>query len=166
MALVRTNLSEYLRWASAAGLTPGVDDSLLEDPNKDGIKNVEHFTFDSNPLGPPGSAGFTGVTIATEDGMPFLIYTFPALRSAQILTNTELGGGSESFAITLVGKDAVTGQPEAVEERPVPDSELPRLRDISGDGVPDWVYRSFRLMAPAAPPRPSGFMVRKILAPD
>jgi hypothetical protein len=47
---VTTPLTPYQIWSASKGLTTGVNDSISQDPDNDGIKNVIEFAFNGNPL--------------------------------------------------------------------------------------------------------------------
>ena len=50
--LLTVNPASYSSWASnsAQGLTPGVNDGLLDDPDRDGIFNLIEFTLSGAPM--------------------------------------------------------------------------------------------------------------------
>lgn len=84
IALVRP-LTSYEAWALASGLDEGVNDGMSDDPNSDGVPNIQHFGLDTDPLGSGGTEGKqrvalhdpgTGVdvftlTVSLRSGVPF-----------------------------------------------------------------------------------------------
>ncbi|MGJ8641000.1 MAG: beta strand repeat-containing protein [Opitutaceae bacterium] len=128
-----TAVDPYDAWTTFWDLS-GADAELIADLTGDGIINMVHFAFDTNPMG-GGAEGRTRVEIANDGEHLYLTYTFPMLVDDTFVgINYDVAGDDD-----LVGEDL-----EVVERTPL-DSGMPTLRDIDGDEVADWEYRSYRL---------------------
>jgi len=66
----------YVAWASAKGLTSGVNDGKTADPDNDGMNNLMEFAFDGNPLS-GGSDHRIFTKVAMVNGAPALTLTLP-----------------------------------------------------------------------------------------
>ena len=132
-------------WAIANGLTPGVNSGFSDDPNGDNIPNIEHFAFDSSPLGSGGHSGKGVFDIHEfEPGERYLTVTVPVRLGALFNVDPSTGANNASvdgIVYSVRGDDGVFEFPlnrlnsETAEAL---DSGLPALSA-------DYEYRTFRL---------------------
>ncbi|MGJ8640482.1 MAG: beta strand repeat-containing protein [Opitutaceae bacterium] len=142
-----TTINLYAVWTSHWGLL-GADADLTADPNGDGTSNLEHFAFDTSPLGSGGTEGRRRVVIADDGEQSYLTYTFPVLAGATFDTTPAALIGDINYSVN--GDDNLEGQDLSVVERSTLSFGMPALRDIDGDTFADWEYRSFRLTQPVS----------------
>ena len=72
------NTAPYQTWALSSGLTPGVNDGINNDLNQDGIPNLIHFAYNTNPLGNGSSEGKRQISAIQIGDEQYLSITFPA----------------------------------------------------------------------------------------
>ncbi|MEM9480270.1 MAG: hypothetical protein AAGA58_11520 [Verrucomicrobiota bacterium] len=153
----------YDDWAVESGLTQGLNAGFMDDPNKDGKTNLEHFGDDTNPLGSGGSEGKQKVLVTNIDAGNFLTLTRPIRRGAifsgfPTLTSTVDGITYRFSGDTDLSKPYDLG---VVASNVTLFAGLPPLRDIDGDGLPDWEYRTLRL-AVSSPPLNRGYILQAV----
>jgi hypothetical protein len=161
----------YKAWAFFNGLTEGVNDAPTDDPNNDGITNLQHFALATNPLGSGGNEGKQRVSIDTIKGSNYFTITLPVRRGAVFsnlpnfpnLTNSSNPTTTiDDVTCEIQGTlDLSSWNVELAEVTPALSAGLPVLADLDGDGNPAWEYHTFRFTNPAAPPDDS-FMRFKI----
>lgn len=146
-ALQVAHISTYDSWALARGLTIGVNAGFLDDPNGDGIQNIQHFAFDSDPLG-FGSGDRKRFPGTLEiGGQSYLTLTLP-IRTGAVFAGSPLTSSSVNgvFYQVLGDTDLDEIWPlSVVEVIPALDAGLPPLSDLLPPAGPDWEYRTFRL---------------------
>ena len=132
-------------WAIQSGLELGVNSGILDDPNQDGVTNLQHFALATNPLGSGGNEGKQRVSIDTVGGNDYFTITLPVRRGA-VFTNfptptTTIDGLTYDIQGTL---DLSSWNIGLAEVTPALSTGLPGLADLDGDGNPDWEYHTFR----------------------
>ena len=140
----------YVIWTHTAGLTLGENDGIEDDPNQDGIPNLVHFAYDTNPLGNGSAEGkrqIKAIEIADED---YLSITFPVRIGAVFSGTPSPFATVDGIRLGVRGTDQFDPAWDLplVEYSPTLDSGLPPLNDSDGDGSADWEYRTFRLSDP------------------
>ena len=135
-------LSAYESWATSRGLVLGTNAGFLEDPNDDGTPNIQHFAFDTDPLGNGSTEGKQALSTLEVAGAHYLTFTIPVRVGATFsgfpLQSNEVDGITyEILANTDLGP---TWPLPVVEVIPALDATLPTLTD--------WQYRTFRLASP------------------
>ena len=144
---VTSSGSPYDDWATAEGLTAGVNDDPADNPDNDGLDNLGEYALDGDPLSGAAS-GKVVVKLGSVGGDQVLTLTLPvraavgAFSGADALTATGDGvtytvEGSDNLGSWLLDIDEVTG-PDATAIQ----AGLPALS--SGD----WTYRTFRSPGP------------------
>ena len=121
----------YGAWAASKSLTAGVNDGFGDDPNLDGLTNIEHFAFDSDPLGASYTEGKVVTRIITSASNKYISITFPVRNGAVWDAN---GGVNSTLTVdgivyTIRGDanlEAPTDAPVG-EWTPAQDSGLPTL---------------------------------------
>ena len=143
-------LTPYQNWANSRGLVEGVNAAPNDDPNHDGASNLEHFAFDTDPLGNGSSEGKQRLKLATDGGSEqYLTVTVPILKGT-------LFSGSPLIGPATFGNYEVWGDNDliapfdltVVEVTPALSAGLPPLGDYDSEPGPDWQYRTFRLADP------------------
>jgi hypothetical protein len=136
----------YQDWAFASDLTDGADDDPMLDPNEDGVLNIEHYAFDTAPLGGGGTEGKQRVGFVTKGGPRHFALTLPIRKGAIFYGAPALVTGINGIYVKLQGSADLQDWTQSVSEYlPTAAAGLPTLRDIDGDGTPDWEYRTFIL---------------------
>jgi hypothetical protein len=139
----------YYLWTVAMGLTPGVNDAPSDEPGNDGVPNIQHFAFDTHPLTSAGSnEGKMRAAYIDIVGFGYTRFsiTLPVRTGATFSGAPSLGATIDGITYTLQGSANLTSWDEPVYESPTAEADgLPPLRDIDGDGNPDWEYRNFHL---------------------
>ncbi len=144
--------SPYDTWAQVSDLTARVNDSFLDDPNRDGLPNIGHFALDTDPLGNGIDEGKLRFELATDGGAgdEYLTVTLP-VRIGATFGGDPISATVDGIVYEISGDTDLQGADLTVVERTsVLDASLPPLSDLDGDGTPDWEYRSFRLSAPVS----------------
>jgi len=126
-----------------------VNDAPDDDPNNDGLPNIGHFAFDTDPLGNGGDEGKRRLIVEDVGGTDYLTYTLPVRTGAVFSGDPPTSNEIDGIIYTILG-DTDLEDPwdlSVVELVPALSAGLPALGDY--DGVPgdDWEYRTFRLSA-------------------
>lgn len=131
---------EYAEWADEAGLTAGGSDGLLVDANGDGIFNIQHFAFNSVPLGFGNHWDRIRGEITSGVGSSFLTITFPVREGAAFTGSTPPISAVSGITYAVAGGNTPFSIPNlsASEVSPALDLGMPAL-DAG------WTYRTFRL---------------------
>ena len=150
LVIVAVGESDYTNWADALGLTPGVNDGFEDDPNGDGVPNIVHFAFDTDPLGNGSDEGKRRIAPAMINGDEYLTLTLPIRVGTTFSAGFPLVGTVPGMRYLIEGADDLRFPwTQSVQEvTPALRSGLPRLRDLSGGPESEWEYRTFRLMGP------------------
>lgn len=146
----RVKREPYVVWSEASGLTEGVNDGDLQDPNGDGTVNLAHFAFDTDPWGAGTDEGKRRLSVESIDGGNYLTITrpfrvgavFSSVAGAQVSSPVD----GIVYRVECDGDLVAPYDLAVVEAGTVLDSGLPDLRDVDGDGHADWEYRTFRLV--------------------
>jgi len=140
-----TRTGEYYDdWAFASGLATGVNDAPFFDANNDGVPNIEHYAFDTDPLGSGGTEGKQRARVVENGGISYFSLTLPIRRGANFLGTPSPTTGIDGVYVTIQGSlDLQTWNEAVFEFLPTDSVGLPPLRDIDGDGTADWEYRTF-----------------------
>ena len=133
--------TSYQVWALAAGLDLNENGDALDDPDGDGVSNLQEFALNGDPLSGVGSD--KGVVGTGEiDGTNRFTYTFPVRTGAVFSGVGELSASVDGIIYSLSGSVTLGESSEDVEEL------VPALED----GLPTldtgWGYRTFRLSRP------------------
>ena len=131
-------IGDYAVWADQMGLTAGVNDGPLDDPDADGCANLVEFAHDGDPLS-GAKSGKKRMRMADDDGGSFLTLTLP-FRVGANFTGAQPTATIDGISYTIQADDDLSGTDLLMTERTmgVDDGGLPALN--SG-----YEYRSFRL---------------------
>ena len=155
----------FQKWAQARGLSAGINDSPAADPNHDGISNLVHFAFDTDPLGNGGNEGKQRLELATAGGSErYLTLTLPVRKNA-VFSGSPPQATIDGMIYRIPGDDDLAAPHTlgTVAVSPALDAGLPALGDYDGTAGADWEYRSFRLSDPTTV-RPAGYILPEVLA--
>jgi autotransporter-associated beta strand protein len=150
----------YGTWASAKGLTPGVNDGKGQDPDGDGQNNLGEFAFDSNPLSGASDGKIVG-KVATVGANQVLTLTLPVRSGAVFSGATEqVSAAIDSIIYQIQGSDDLSVFDLIISEVTGGDSTpiqagLPTLS--SG-----WSYRTFRTPGTMTDGDPKDFIRAKV----
>ena len=78
----------YDSWAAAMGLTVGVNDGKMQDPDGDGVSNLMEYALGGNPLSAADNGVSTG-NVQMVDGSPALVQTIAARAGAVFASGTD-----------------------------------------------------------------------------
>jgi hypothetical protein len=159
--LTLVSIDPFPAWATAKGLTgaAGFENGKGDDPDGDGLTNLDEFAFDGNPLSGANDGKIVG-KIGTVGGNPVMTLTLPVRNGA---TFADDGGDQLSLLIDGIyyrveGSLDLGTFANVIGEVTGPDATaiqggLPALSDINGDTFADWTYRTFRApdTVPAVP---------------
>ena len=143
----------YPAWALAMGLTPGVNDGLNDVAVPGGKPNILHYAFDTDPFGDGSNEGKIRTIYVGPPQVTELSIILPIRKGAVF------NSGTSPFPFATVGDirysirgsfDLQTWNERVFIGTGIP-SGLPALRDIDGDGEPDWEYRRFILYPGTSP---------------
>ncbi|MFD0893887.1 autotransporter-associated beta strand repeat-containing protein [Luteolibacter ambystomatis] len=131
----------YVAWASAKGLTSGVNDAKGDDPDHDGLNNLIEFAFDGNPLsGASDQRIFTKV--ATVNGSPALTLTLPVRVGTSFPPSVgELVSGPGSVIYHIQGSVDLVNWALDVDE--VPAGDVAAVQAGIANPETGWINRSF-----------------------
>ena len=141
IALVK--LTAFESWAAELSLPPG-QDGVDDDPNGDGVPNIAHFAFNTDPLGDGSDEGKTRLVVEEVGGTDYLTITLPIRNGATFSGSPLTSNLIDDLLIYSILGDTDLKAPwdlPVVEVVPALDTGLPVT------GV-DWEYRSFRLSDP------------------
>jgi hypothetical protein len=128
----------YQTWASARGLTAGINDALADDPDNDGCANIREFATDGDPLS-GGDDGRFRVAVDPLGGADYFTYTFAVRNGAVFAGETVLSAAVDGIDYSLSGtRDLINFDQSFAEVIPPLAANLPALR-------PGWTYRTFRI---------------------
>jgi hypothetical protein len=153
----------FHKWAQARGLSAGINDSPAADPNRDGISNLAHFAFDTDPLGNGGNEGKQRLELATDgDSERYLTLTLPVRKNA-VFSGSPPQATIDGMIYRIPGDDDLAAPHTlgTVAVSPALDAGLPALGDYDGTAGADWEYQSFRLSDPITV-RPAGFILKEV----
>jgi len=156
-------LTTYETWADANGLTLGDNDGFNDDPNNDGRLNIEHFAFDTDPLGDGSDEGKTRNSIENITSEDYLTLTLP-VRVGAVFSGDPLSSAAvDGITYAILGDDDLQDPWDLTVEEVTPalDAGLPALDDYDGVTGADWEYRSFRLSDPVST-RPHAFLKTEV----
>ena len=150
IALVK---SPYSAWAIENGLTAGVNDGKLQDPDNDGVTNVVEFATDGVPWDGQGNTTIRSIITDVDSGAPVvkaLTITLPVRAGTVFSGPGDLVSAAVDGIIYRIQSSADLGDFTAPNVTEVTDNaailtEL-ALPALSGPG---WTYRTFR--APGTP---------------
>jgi autotransporter-associated beta strand protein len=137
----------YSLWATAKGLTAGVNDGKTQDPDNDGRTNFQEYAFDGDPLSGANDGKIVG-KIATVAGSNVLTLTLPvragAVFSDDPTTHEEVSAPIDGVIYHIQGGSDLAAWTDNVTEVTGADataiqSGLPT--PLSGG----WTYRTFRV---------------------
>jgi hypothetical protein len=141
-------------WASAHGLTPGVNDDFADDPDNDDRLNVEEFATNSDPLD-VADKETSGVHIHDISGLSYLVHTFPVRNHASFAGADTVSATVDGLVYSLSASlDLVNFTSTVIELSPPLTAHLPLLDR-------GWSYRTFRFFTPATTSS-SGFLLRDV----
>ena len=151
-ALTIAQINAYDGWTIARGLTPGINAGLFDDPNQDGIPNIRHFAFDTDPLAVTSRNTKRVFGQVEIDGSSYLTLTLPIRSDALFAGNPFLSTNIDGVVYQILG-DQDLDEPWTIaitEVIPAHDAGLPSLGDYDGTPGNDWQYRTFRLTEPVS----------------
>ena len=152
--------SPYWKWSEFHGLIPGVNDASDDDANGDGVVNALRFAFDESPYSNGLALGKAITAIHGIDEDRFLSLTIPVRTGITFSGTVPLQSNwIDGIRYELHGASDLTDpwELEILQVSSTGAVALPALRDIDGDGIPDWEYRTFRLAQPVRD-NPKAFM--------
>ena len=136
----------YDTWADSHGLTPGSNDGFTHDANNDGVPNIVHFAFDTDPLGSGSSEGKRRLDTTSFPDGEHLTITIPVRVGASFTGSPSPEATIDGIMYQIQGSTNLNDWSASVTEvTPAQSAGLPALRDIDGDTNPDWEYRTFTL---------------------
>jgi autotransporter-associated beta strand protein len=160
----------FTTWAGEKGLdgTPGKENGKADDPDKDGINNLQEFAFNGDPLDPSDNgmiAGFVQDTdtpadtdeltliVAVRNGATFSSNGSPAVQTATV----------DGVVYTIEGSlDLATIPGSAVSHASGPSNTAPAGSGLTVDlGTSGWKYHTFKLDASEGLPD-KGFLRAKV----
>lgn len=146
-------VNAYLGWAAENGLTAGVNDGKLQDPDNDGVANVVEFATDGDPLSGEANGKIRSIITDVDSGAPVvnaLTITLP-VRTGAVFS----GPGDQVSA-------AVDGILYRIQSSTnLSDFTSPNVTEVTDNAAiltqlslpalsgPGWTYRTFR--APGTP---------------
>ncbi len=134
--------SAYQTWAQGQGLSEGVDDDLLDDPDDDDCANLMEFALDGDPRS-GNSSGKLRLVLADFGGSAHLSLTLPVRSGASFSAAAAPVADIHGIRYRIVGGGAPGASDVAlVESASVLSAGMPPLST-------GWEYRTFRT-APAA----------------
>lgn len=146
-------VNAYLGWAAENGLTAGVNDGKLQDPDNDGVANVVEFATDGDPLSGEANGKIRSIITDVDSGAPVdnaLTITLPVRAGAvfsgpgdQVSASVDgilyrIQSSTDLSDFTSPNVTEVTDNAAILTELSLP--------ALSGAG---WTYRTFR--APGTP---------------
>ncbi len=150
--LTLVSIDPFPAWATAKGLTgaAGFENGKGDDPDGDGLTNLDEFAFDGNPLSGANDGKIVG-KIGTVGGNPVMTLTLP-VRSGATFANDDgdqLSVLIDGIYYRVEGSLDLGTFANVIGEVTGPDATaiqagLPALSDINGDTFADWTYRTFR----------------------
>lgn len=159
--LVYKTGSTYSAWSSYHDLVTGINDSPSGDASGDGVSNAVYFAYDGTPLQQPylSTNKKRSEIKHSQDGKHFA-FTIP-VRKGRVFSGTGpmYSNWAEGFRYELYASENLNDTwSQGVVEIPTVSTEgLPALRDVTGDDVADWEYRTFRIQRPVNE-APRGFL--------
>jgi hypothetical protein len=151
-AKLSDNVSVSSYGDGARSLTPGVNDGWEDDPNGNGVPNIAHFAFDTDPLGSGVAEGKRWIAVSDVGGTDYLTLTLPVRNGAVFGGDPLLSDPVDGIIYTILG-DLDLQDPwdlDLMELTPALDTDLPALGDYDGVAGADWEYRTFRLTDPVS----------------
>ncbi len=146
-------VNAYLGWAAENGLTPGVNDGKLQDPDNDGLANVVEFATDGDPLSGENSGKIRSIIADVDSGAPVvnaLTITLPVRAGAVFNGPGDQVSDSVDGIIYKIQASANLSDFTSANVTEVTDNSAIltqlSLPALSGAG---WTYRTFR--APGTP---------------
>ena len=134
--------SGYDAWAAAMGLTAGVNDGKLQDPDNDGVSNLMEFALGGNPLSPTDN-GVSSAAIRTVAGSPALTLTIAVRAGASFASGT-----NNTQEATI---DGITYRIEGTADLATWADTITEIDPLT-DGLPTvptgYEYHSFRTAGP------------------
>jgi autotransporter-associated beta strand protein len=146
-------VNAYLGWAADNGLTAGVNDGKLQDPDNDGIANVVEFATDGNPLSGEDSGKIRSIIADVDSGAPVdnaLTITLPVRAGAVFngpgdLVSDPVDGIVYKIQSSTNLSDFTTPNVTEVTDNAAILTQL----SLPALSSPAWTYRTFR--APGTP---------------
>ncbi len=134
----------YDSWAAAMGLTAGVNDGKMQDPDGDGVSNLMEYALGGNPLNATDN-GVSSGTLQTVDGSPTLVQTIATRSGAAFAsgTNGSMAATIDGIIYRLEGSHGLDAWTDTISE----------ITPITG-GLPvvpaGYEYHTFRTAGPFA----------------
>jgi autotransporter-associated beta strand protein len=146
-------VNAYLGWAAENGLTPGVNDGKLQDPDNDGLANVVEFATDGEPLSGEDSGKIRSIIADVDSGAPVnnaLTITLPVRAGAVFSGPGDLISGSVDGIVYKIQSSSDLSDFATPNVTEVTDNAaiLTQL-SLPALSSPAWTYRTFR--APGTP---------------
>ena len=157
------NAGPYEKWVMTHGLSAGVNDGFHQDPNGDGITNIEHFAFGTSPLNSASAIqqGLSKVTVIDITGTDHLALTV-AVRNGASFNGTPLATNVIDGAVRYFVKSNqdLKSFPSSLV------TEITPADTVGLNAVPaDYTYKTFGIpMVPSDDP--SGFLWLEVKADD
>ena len=127
----------YQAWATARGLSAGINAAFADDPDGDGRSNLREFATDGDPLNGVDDGRFR-VAFDSLAGADYFTCTFPVRNGAVFAGQTGVSAALDGIDYSLSGsRDLFTFDQSFVEVIPPFTASLPPLSA-------GWSYRTFR----------------------
>lgn len=97
--------SPYASWASAQGLSAGVNDGATQDPDNDGVANLVEFALGGNPL---SAASAPAPTVARSGSNLTFTYDVKTAAAAQFAVTAETSSDLSAWTAAVHGSGGVT----------------------------------------------------------
>lgn len=98
-------VSPYAAWASAQGLSAGVNDGATQDPDADGVANLVEFALGGNPL---SAASAPAPTVARSGSNLAFTYDVKTAAAAQFTVTAETSTDLAAWTAAVHGSGGVT----------------------------------------------------------
>lgn len=146
-------VNAYLGWAAENGLTPGVNDGKLQDPDNDGLANVVEFATDGDPLSGENSGKIRSIIADVDTGAPVvnaLTITLP-VRAGAVFNGPgdQVSDAVDGIVYKIQSSANLSDFTSANVTEVTDNSAILTQLSLPALSGPGWTYRTFR--APGTP---------------